>query len=639
LHPNRDPRQRPGTVLVAVSTTLAAAALGGSAASDVVNSYYGNSSNFNYRVLHMPDLDQKRTTLPNNGSNHCAPTSAINLFAYAANHGFPIGPGSGNWQSQSKYSQATSNISAMGAFMGTTGSGGTSGSGAASGYQFWILQNPYLTYIGYSKSSSYTPTVPKMAKLATQGWIIACAYGRYVVTGSIGGVPVVSREPGHVVTLNRAYASGGTRLIKYRDPATDSSSLTTQSTFTTRTVTWTPVTISFGGTDVRTMSAIDYPSSDGKIRIIDSYRAIRPLWGMMFFPGTGVAAAGGSLKAIDPVPFDGSINLQMPSVPISASSLLLDLGIHPDPTEAYILTKQLVGGPSTLRVVDLFDGTNSPLPQAPGDIARFVVDRKGNLISYDTAGKLYRLRGDTGAILNAISSNPLPADVAPHDATDSFWLASVSQRRLVRYSESLGVLSNWIVPTPVPMSGKTSLTVHPESGLPYFVTEATSTIYRLKQLVSGGVVHEAISIPGIVPQRIQFGPGSRLIVVSAGKFRVFTITDDAEEIAIPDPDHPLDGKDANAMFVMATPRSNDDPAEHDTPAWRQAPAEDLIEIGYETVDCIGDLNDDEIVDGNDLGILLGLWGSSELLGDLNYDGIVDGNDLGTLLGYWGLCPR
>lgn len=49
---------------------------------------------------------------------------------------------------------------------------------------------------------------------------------------------------------------------------------------------------------------------------------------------------------------------------------------------------------------------------------------------------------------------------------------------------------------------------------------------------------------------------------------------------------------------------------------------------------LGDLNGDGIVDGADLGALLGLWGQPGI-GDLNGDGTTDGADLGILLGEWG----
>jgi len=50
---------------------------------------------------------------------------------------------------------------------------------------------------------------------------------------------------------------------------------------------------------------------------------------------------------------------------------------------------------------------------------------------------------------------------------------------------------------------------------------------------------------------------------------------------------------------------------------------------------LGDLNGDGVVDGNDLGTLLGQWGACPACSaDFNGDGVVDGNDLGVLLGNW-----
>lgn len=48
-----------------------------------------------------------------------------------------------------------------------------------------------------------------------------------------------------------------------------------------------------------------------------------------------------------------------------------------------------------------------------------------------------------------------------------------------------------------------------------------------------------------------------------------------------------------------------------------------------------DLNADGDVDGADLGILLGAWGTAAA--DLNGDNTTDGADLGLLLGSWGSC--
>ncbi|MDZ4832090.1 MAG: hypothetical protein SGJ09_18090 [Phycisphaerae bacterium] len=53
-------------------------------------------------------------------------------------------------------------------------------------------------------------------------------------------------------------------------------------------------------------------------------------------------------------------------------------------------------------------------------------------------------------------------------------------------------------------------------------------------------------------------------------------------------------------------------------------------------DCPADLNGDGTVDGADLSILLGAWGSASF-GDVDCSGGVDGSDLSVLLGSWGSC--
>lgn len=53
--------------------------------------------------------------------------------------------------------------------------------------------------------------------------------------------------------------------------------------------------------------------------------------------------------------------------------------------------------------------------------------------------------------------------------------------------------------------------------------------------------------------------------------------------------------------------------------------------------CPADLNYDRLVNGDDLGTLLGDWGTGGP-GDFNADGIVDGADLGQMLVSWGACP-
>jgi len=53
--------------------------------------------------------------------------------------------------------------------------------------------------------------------------------------------------------------------------------------------------------------------------------------------------------------------------------------------------------------------------------------------------------------------------------------------------------------------------------------------------------------------------------------------------------------------------------------------------------CPGDLDNNGIADGADLGILLSSWGVSGGMADIDQNGVVDGADLGILLSSWGPC--
>jgi subtilisin-like proprotein convertase family protein len=70
--------------------------------------------------------------------------------------------------------------------------------------------------------------------------------------------------------------------------------------------------------------------------------------------------------------------------------------------------------------------------------------------------------------------------------------------------------------------------------------------------------------------------------------------------------------------------------------------DDVEFLGFAAdVPCPGDVTDDGIVDGGDLGAMLAFWGAcpSGCTADLNQDGIVDGGDLGAMLSFWGPCPN
>jgi hypothetical protein len=71
-------------------------------------------------------------------------------------------------------------------------------------------------------------------------------------------------------------------------------------------------------------------------------------------------------------------------------------------------------------------------------------------------------------------------------------------------------------------------------------------------------------------------------------------------------------------------------------SWQNTPLGDpLATVELFTSVHPADLNADSVIDGADLGLLLGVWGTGDAAADLTGDGVVDGADLGVLLGAWG----
>lgn len=609
------------------------------ASADVTVSYYNGAGDYHWKVTGMVDFDQRRDNccghpgLPGDGSMYCVPTSTMNLFAYAANHGFPgFDPGPANWQSQANYDLATSRIAELGALMNCDASDGTSVSGWIDGSSAWIAAYgppPGWAVQYFYTSSDYTVRAFKMAKIAAQGSILSWCYGRYHVVTEIDGHPFVSRDGGHCVTLTEAFNDGNQAFFRYRDPA-DAANDAVQSTFVSKEVSLTPVTYATlplsGFTN--TMTAIAYPSSDGLIRFIDSFMALRPAFGLAY------ATVGDNtvIKKILPIAFGPSgpatLTLNGPLAGIA------DIFHDADGDDAIVLEKVAAGAPITaLKRIDLLTGEETAIGSF-NSLKRFTVGRTGRIYAHD-GSKIYCLKAD-GTLESAVSNVGSPTAMAYDDANDDLLILSVPQRKVTRLDKNLQVVSSFIIPTNVAMSGDGSVFVNPFDGAVYFDTDASNAIHRLSGL-SAPFTLTSLTIPGIVnPKGIAAGDDGALFISTGGVMKVARLTRSGGWAI--DTSSPFNGTPASDRISMLRSRTNFDPAEHGGPAWSNILAENLLDIGVTVPDCLTDLDGDNVTGAADLARLLGAWGTSDQNSDVNGDGIVDANDLAQVLGAWGPCP-
>ena len=279
------------------------------ASGDITSANWVNNTLFHYRVMHMPDLDQRRDDLLDafgvdcNGSIHCVPTCATNMVMYAANHGYPsVSPGPGYWEGQANYNLATDTIENMGELMSTNcASGGTGGEGANFGLGLWLLFQPGLVLNDHLSLGAFSPTHASIGQSLCAGRIGSISYGRYDVVGSSNGIPQVDRDGGHCTTAAKVRRNGATRELWVRDPAADDGDNDVQGPFVNTIWTVTDLTVMvMPDGNVKSMTAINYTAGDTVIRLIDGHRTITPAQGYSWDSSLGAIVHLGPNNILNP---------------------------------------------------------------------------------------------------------------------------------------------------------------------------------------------------------------------------------------------------------------------------------------------------------------------------------------------------
>lgn len=582
----------PAVLALGALATLAPVGL-----ADLTHAAWINANNFNARLSHIPDLDQFRASgggsfgLPGSGGAHCVPTSGINLMAYIANHGFPqVGPGPGDWQSQSNYLDATLAILDMGQFMDTDPVDGTGGADGLDGLKSWLFAHPEFTATVYSAANNYAPDLSEMAQVLINGGLVNLCYGRYDQVGTFGGsVPVLERDGGHCVTLARAAATDGEQFLCWvRDPASGGDGFT-QSTFENRSLDLQPqfVTTAFSIQGLKLMYAVDFNPSLSKNAYIDRYYAVRPKAGYSLVDSeTGPPLIWIDLGAL----FEGYGGPDTKTFEWTLTTEVLDLVLGPDETQVYVLTTAVGAAQTTIHSLALADGSVTPVASVPG-VNKLFFGRDRSLYAL-RPDRLYRIDLNQEPATSYSTALPVLADALTFDdATDEVVVLSTSAAQILRYPFHLDVAQpeQLVIPGSIATGITPALTVDPDDGRIWVANPSAGRVHALTYDGGGGApIVASVSLPGLTaPTSVDVDDHGRLFIADGGRVREAEF-DGTSWVDVPN--SAWTGVTTGDQFRITRSRTNHDPSLHSGPGWRNLQPDEVASLapGLSIPDCGGD---------------------------------------------------
>lgn len=620
-------------------TLAAVAAMPALAPADVTHSTYTDDENFHYHVNYMPDLDQKRSFLPANGNMFCVPTATMNMFAYAAEWGIDnLDPGPGVWQSDVAYGTLTGYLGVLGIEM-DTGTDGTGPNGWTNGVEFWLDGDYPLFGMAWYKTEDWCPTLPDGVEIACNGALVSFVYGRY--NFNPGPIPVVgSKESGHCVTLVHAKATNDDAYeIWSRDPADDGGdSLNQQSPWAWRQYTnverktiwqdWDDDS-AYTQSDV---TVFDYNPESDLIRFVDKLYVLYTLTGFSF-----------STVQINVQILNGGLDLSVepPNVEFEfpTGQVIQDVVFNPNATGFMVLSQGNPNEPAHLVEINRLTGAQTLIAPIPHG-RDLVVGRNRDIYVSTQTGQIVRIarRDGAWAVVDTYQWDFVPEALVYDDDEDLIYALSTVAHKLLVIKPDLGGPTTLNVPSTIPSTlTDICMSIDPNSGALWFVVPNSPQQAHGLQGIQTDIV--ALNLNGYVPppgiQCVDFDDrGHMLVTLDTGKIDELKPDGNGGWVLVPN------GRYAevlaNGPFRIGRSRSNFDPSQHledeiFTPVAKLPDA-----AGMTVFDCPGDLNNNGIVDGADLSLLLANFGQAGL-GDLDADGVVTGADLGILLGAWGPC--
>ncbi len=607
---------------------------------------YSNTNNFHYVIKHVPDFDQLRTPssdplipgLPNSGKMYCCPTAVTNLASYISSHGYPgvlpvVGQSWWQWLNYGSddYVVANIGIGLMGFQMQTDPFDGTGGLGLEEGAKYYIPEDQFCI-AHFWATGNYAPTTKDVGLAAcggVSGSLVSVVVGWYE---SQGGNTIV-RKGGHCLSLTEVeLKSGQDPKICWRDPAnTGNDSWFSQSPFASECYTTQNKSVTVGGKS-RTMSKVlNYGSA-----YIDEYLMIRPIFGLTSTPAL-------KIKIVKPLKWEVAPSDDTPEISVADFGSLVDVAIHPNLVELFAVAKPASGGPGKLIKVNPSDNILMDTGVSVANPKAMVFGRQRQLYVLDGTKTIKCVSFDNVEVPIVDFFPPFDVAAIGYDDLNSQLVAlsasnTTKKLWILPYSPEGGVAGGATVvdlpgvfPTMNPNA--TSMAICPKSGKIYFTSANIKSIYEVMLMPRGAEVktinHELI----VKPIDLNCDNLGNLLFVDGDLIKV--LRSDGKGGWEKDDGNPFWGVESDGQLVIARSRNNFDPNEHSKPEWNNNILPE--EFAASVPQCMGDLNADDVVDGQDLGLLLAEWGSDGQ-GDLDDNDVVDGQDLGLLLADWGACP-
>lgn len=496
------------------------------------------ATNINYSISGVPDLDQKRKGLLNNGKEFCIPVSMMNWMYFMAQHGAPhavMGP-----SNMKNEFFVVSNIMLLASLMDTDPDDGTSHDDAVEGLVEWLdIHNVVALPLHATYADDVNITVGALASQVQLGGLVSVNMGRYKKT-----IVKFERISGHAMTMIGLQSAGDKASITVHDPAEDDGDLNKQSAPKAKKAALSHMTGNFEGESV---VLTRWEKSTNPYRFIDGFHTIKP-----FFALTNVKTTLAMYWSAD-----WGKSVESASVPLPFRGEVGDIAIHPlEPVAVVVETEG-----KTLWKLDLISRTFEKMTSLPENARAIAYGGRSNRLYVATGRSVLAL--DSQAQERERTTLTFAPEAIVYDAqSQSVVAASTKAKALARLNTALEVREQDELPE-LPGAGRLQLSYSYREGALLLSRIGSNDVaaLQLRRSQSPARTTSRLEAHALTSNLTPYGRNQR-IAAENGKIATFDLSGDRVAGSL------FDGLPAGSVLRTPQPWSNIDPQRARKPEWR-----------------------------------------------------------------------